>query len=99
VELLVREYLATDPDPAVLAVVRDEMETLVDRHGKIVATTFRQYPSYPQRYVEVLAEQPAGPDVPIVAIPPSRAVVRYGDGDIVNRDITALVVSTSRRAA
>lgn len=99
VELLVREYLATEPDPAVLAVVRDDMDTLVARHGQLLATAFRRYPSYPQRYAEVLAHQPDGPDVPIVALPSSRAQTHYTDADIVNRDVTALVVSTSRRAA
>jgi hypothetical protein len=99
VELLVREYLGTDPDPSVLAVVRDDMDTLVARHGQLIATAFRRYPSYPQRYAEVLADQPAGPDVPIVALPSSRVQARYTEADIVNRDVTALVVSTSRRAA
>lgn len=99
VELLVREYLATEPDPAVLAIVRDDTDTLVARHGRLLATAFRRYPSYPQRYTEALAQQPAGPDVPIVPLPTSRAQTRYTEADIVNRDVTALVVSSSRRAA
>lgn len=99
VELLVREYLATEPDPAVLAVVRDDLATLADTHGRVCATTFRRYPSYPQRYMEVLSQQPVGPDVPIEPLPPARTPARYTDSDIVTRDITALVVTTSRRAA
>lgn len=99
VELLVREYLATGPDHAVLGVVRDDLGTLAAAHGQLLATTFRRYPSYPQRYIEVLAEQPHGPDVPIEPLRLSRTTVRYTDADIVTRDITALVASTSRRAA
>jgi len=99
VELLTREYLATDPDPSVLAVVRDDMDTLVARHGQLLATSFRRYPSYPQRYLEVLAEQPAGPDVPVVPVSQPRVVMQYGDADLVARDITALVRAAARHAA
>jgi len=94
VELLVREYLATGPEPSVLAVVRDDLDTLMARHGKIVATTFRRYPSYPQRYAEALAVQPPGPDVPLAALPKTASRPRYTEADIVARDFTALVTST-----
>lgn len=99
VELLVREYLGTGPDPDVLSVVRDELETLVARHGRLSATTFRPYPSYPQRYIEVLAQQPPGPDVPLVPVGRPRSRARYTDTDIVSRDITSLVTSSAVRAA
>lgn len=93
VELLVREYLGTEPDPSVLAVLAHDAPSLVAHHGRVVATTFRRYPSYPQRYLEVLADQPPGPDVPIVALPPSSTVQRsFTDADIVERDITRMLV-------
>lgn len=99
VELLVREYLGTEPDPAVLAVVRDDLGTLVARHGQVTATTFRRYPSYPQCFVEVLADQPDGPDVPLEPLPLPRRPSRFTEDDIVHRDITAMVLSRARHAA
>lgn len=99
VELLVREYLATEPDPAVLAVVRDDLHTLVARHGELHATTFRRYPSYPQRYSEVLAVQPDGPDVPLVPLAEPHLATRYTEADIVTRNMTALVTEHARRHA
>jgi len=99
VELLVREYLGTDPDPAVLEVVRYDLDTLVTRHGRLLATTFRRYPSYPQRYAEALAVQPPGPDVPIVALPRTGTIPRYTDADVLARDVTALVTTRTTRAA
>lgn len=99
VELLVREYLGTEPDPSVLAVVRDDLGTLVARHGRVLATTFRRYPSYPRRFVEVLADQPDGPAVPLEPLPSSRRPSRFTEDDIVARDITAMVLSRARHAA
>lgn len=99
VELLVREYLATEPDPSVLAVVRDDLGSLVARHGRLLATTFRRYPAYPRRFLEVLADQPDGPDVPLVPLAPSRVAARFTDADVVTRDITALAVRRAMHAA
>ncbi len=98
VELLVREYLGTKPDPQVLDVLTHDAPSLLTHYGRVVATTFRSYPSYPQRYLEVLAEQPPGPDVPIVPLDQPRAVRAYTDADIVVRDFTTALQQTHRPA-
>lgn len=99
VELLVREYLGTDPDPDVLEVVRHDLDTLIARHGGLAATTFRRYPSYPQRYAEALAVQPPDPDVLLTPLPRTATQASYTDADVVTRDVTALVTTRTRHAA
>jgi len=61
VRALVHQYLATSPDPAVIAFLALTFDELVARHGGVVATAFRTFPSFPQRYRERLAEQPPLP--------------------------------------
>ena len=39
-----------------------DFEELTARYGGVVGTTFRSFPSYPQRYTEVLQPQPAAPE-------------------------------------
>jgi hypothetical protein len=95
----VRESLGSDPDPAVLAVLTHDAPALVAHYGHVLATTFLPYPSYPQRYLEVLAGQPPGPDVPIVTLPRSSTASRiWTDADIVSRDITRMLVDPRRVA-
>ncbi len=51
---LVREYLATEPDPAVYEFLRYDFSGLEARYGGVTGTTFRTFPSFPQRYDEEL---------------------------------------------
>jgi hypothetical protein len=64
VAAMTREYLATGPDPALLEFLRMDFAGLQSRYGGVVATTFRNFPSFPQRYMapcETLsADAPAG---------------------------------------
>jgi hypothetical protein len=55
---MVGTYFDTGPDPATYDFLRYPFETLEARYGGIVGTTFRPYPSYPQRFIEPLAVQP-----------------------------------------
>jgi hypothetical protein len=55
---LVGMYLDTRPDPAIYDFLRDDFDGLVRRHGVVSATTFRNFPSYPQIYLEPLGAQP-----------------------------------------
>jgi hypothetical protein len=55
---MVTTYLDTRPDPAIYDFLRDDFDTLKARYGGVVGTTFRTFPSYPQRYIEPLAVQP-----------------------------------------
>jgi hypothetical protein len=55
---MVATYVDTRPDPGVYDFLKYDFEALEDRFGGIVATTFRTFPSFPQRYVERAEEQP-----------------------------------------
>jgi hypothetical protein len=56
---MVNTYLATSPDPATYDFLQYNFTELTARYGGIVGTTFKSFPSYPQRYEEVLNPQPA----------------------------------------
>jgi hypothetical protein len=64
VAAITRGYLASKPDPALLDFLRMDFTALQARYGGVVATTFRNFPSFPQRYMapcETLsADEPAG---------------------------------------
>jgi hypothetical protein len=44
-------YLASNPDPALLEFLRPDFSELEALYGGVVATTFRNFPSFPQRYM------------------------------------------------
>ena len=54
---MVHTYLESRPSPAVYDFLREDFANLEEKHGGVVATTFRTYPSFPQRYIERLAQQ------------------------------------------
>ncbi len=60
---LVREYLATGPDPSSYEFLRYDFAGLEARFGGVVGTTFRTFPSFPQRYNEPLPAE-AAPTLP-----------------------------------
>jgi hypothetical protein len=49
---MVATYMGSQPDPAVYDFLRLDFDALDSRHGGVVATTFRTFPSFPQRYIE-----------------------------------------------
>lgn len=55
---MVKQYLDTKPDPAVYEFLRHDFDSLETTHGGVVGTSFRAFPSFPQRYLEPLAVQP-----------------------------------------
>ncbi len=59
---MVRQYLDSKPDPAVTDFLKHDLGELTSMHGGVVGTTFRSFPSYPQRYTEVLNPQPLPPE-------------------------------------
>jgi len=54
---MVHAYLSTNPSPAVYEFLREDFAGLDNRYGGIVGTSFRNFPSFPQRYIERLSEQ------------------------------------------
>lgn len=49
---MVTAYVDSRPDPAVYEFLRADFSALDKRHGGVVGTTFRTFPSFPQRYIE-----------------------------------------------
>jgi hypothetical protein len=58
---MVRQYLDSGADPRAYEFLRYGFEELTGRFGPVTATTFRTFPSFPQRYVETLHAQPGAP--------------------------------------
>ena len=75
-----------------------DFATLNARHGGVVGSSFRTFPSFPQRYIERLVEQPpCESDAPGVKVEPLRAPqqpTRYTEDDLHVREFKS---DTSRR--
>jgi hypothetical protein len=86
---LVTTYLDSRPDPAVYEFLRDDFAALEARFGGIVATTFRNFPSFPQRYIERTTSQPGcEADAEGVVVEPLEAVRQplvYTEADLAIR--------------
>ena len=52
VAAMTREYLATNPDPDAVRVPAAGFRGPAGAYGGVTATTFRNFPSFPQRYME-----------------------------------------------
>jgi len=83
----VREYLATGPRPEVYDFLRHDFAGLRRQSGPVVATTFRNFPSFPQRYPEALRAQPAGPaSLRIEPLKRASQPARYTERDLCTRE-------------
>jgi len=95
---MVHTYLATEPSPDVYEFLRDDFTALDDRFGGIVGTSFRNFPSFPQRYIERLPDQlPCESDAEGVKVEPLRVAqqpTRYTQDDL---HIRQFMKETSRR--
>jgi hypothetical protein len=79
---MVRSYLATNPDPDVYNFLQYDFAELNARYGGLVATTFRNFPSFPQRYME-RREMPAGEgSVRVEPLKPLTQPVLYTEADL-----------------
>lgn len=86
---MVHQYLASDPDPAVTDFLQHDFEGLTARFGGVVGTTFRSFPSYPQRYTEVVTPQPEAPEGLTCRVEPlklPRVPTRFTEDDLVMRE-------------
>jgi hypothetical protein len=86
---MVHVYLASKPHPAMYDFLRHDFAALETRYGGVAGTSFRTFPSFPQRYIERLAEQvPCASDDENVSVEPLRAVqqpTRYTENDLHTR--------------
>jgi hypothetical protein len=84
---LVTAYLDTKPDPRTYAFLRHDFAGLSAHYGQVTAATFRNFPSYPQVYLDRLPTQPDGPDTRIIVpLRPPTQPAAYTDGDVVLRE-------------
>ena len=87
VQGIVREYLASRPEPAAWEFLALDFDSLTKRHGGVAGTVFRGFPAFPQRYRERLADQPRTPRAPhIVPLPPRAHRRLFTDADLVLRE-------------
>jgi hypothetical protein len=85
---MVRAYLATRPDPALYEFLRYDFAGLTEMFGGVVATTFSNFPSFPQRYMETV-DLPASE--PLVKVEPLKAATQpviYTEDDLHIRQFT-----------
>jgi len=79
-------YLESGPDPATHAFLRYSFDELDRRYGGVVGVTFRTFPSFPQRYLEPLTEQPpCHADLADIRVEPlriSRTPRHYAERDL-----------------
>lgn len=90
VAAMTRAYLASGPDPRLTEFLKLDFSELQSRYGGVLATTFRNFPSFPQRYMERCAslpvEEPAGVKVEPVKRQGQPAL--YTDEDLHVRQFT-----------
>jgi len=95
---MVHTYLTTNPPPEVYDFLREDFTSLDARYGGIVGTSFRNFPSFPQRYIERLSDQlPCESDAEGVKVEPLRAAqqpTRYTQDDL---HVRQFMKATSRR--
>jgi hypothetical protein len=91
---MVRSYLASQPDPEMYEFLQDDFRGLDDRFGGVAATTFRNFPSYPQRYMEALQTPPSDPVIKIEPIKAQSQPMIYTADDLHVRQFTE---ATARR--
>jgi hypothetical protein len=83
---MVSEYLDTRPDPIAYDFLKHDFDELEARHAGVVGTSFRTFPSYPQRFIERLASQPPCDldmtGVEIEPLRPGQQPTRYTEDDL-----------------
>jgi hypothetical protein len=85
---MVNQYLASKPDPEISSFLRHDFDALTERFGGVTGVAFRGFPSYPQRFSEVLTPQPAPPAGVTCRVEPLNLpgiTTSYTDEDLVLR--------------
>jgi len=94
---MVKQYLDSKPDPETYDFLQYSFADMTERFGGVVGTTFKTFPSYPQRYTEVVTPQPATPPemagCRVEPVKAPRVATRFTEDDIVVREF---LPSTSR---
>jgi hypothetical protein len=85
---MVTRYRASRPDPALYEFLKNDFDALKVNHGGVVATTFRTFPSFPQRYMEAVDMSTADAAVKVERLKPLTQPVRYTEDDLHIRHFT-----------
>jgi hypothetical protein len=105
---MVKAYLDTKPDPRAYDFLQYSFAELTERHGGVVGTAFKSFPSYPQRYSEACDPQPPSPaemaGCRIEPLKVAKVTTRFTEEDLVIREFLpkasrALVRKGKSRAA
>jgi hypothetical protein len=91
---MVATYLDSNPDPGLYEFLQHDFGTLTNRFGGVVATTFRNFPSFPQRYMQPVEMPPTEPVIRIEPMKPPSQPVLYTESDLQMRQF---MEQTSRR--
>lgn len=91
---MVHEYLATRPDREMYEFLCYDFDGLSCRYGGVVGTTFRNFPSFPQRYMETVDLPAADPCVRVEPLKAANQPEIYTEDDLHIRQFTD---SSSRR--
>jgi hypothetical protein len=85
---MVQQYLARGRDGSLYDFLKDDFSTLTAKHGGVVATTFRNFPSFPQRYMQAVDIPAEDQLVKIERLKPWTQPVRYNEDDLHIRQFT-----------
>ena len=88
VAAMTRAYLDTNPDPAYTDFLHGDFASLEHRYGGVVATTFRNFPSFPQRYMAPCTALPVESDVKLEPLKPLTQPLVYTEDDLHVRQFT-----------
>jgi hypothetical protein len=94
VAAMVRAYLASRPERSLLEFLEYDFAALTSRYGGVAATTFRNFPSFPQRYMEPLDLPASDPQVRIEPLKQPTQPVLYTQDDL---DIRQFTENSTRR--
>jgi hypothetical protein len=85
---MVRGYLASGPHPSMLEFLQSDFAGLQQQFGGVVATTFRNFPSFPQRYIEACRALPVDTAVKVEPLKPLTQPSLYTEDDLHVREFT-----------
>jgi hypothetical protein len=84
----VHEYLASNPDPALYDFLKHDFSALTERFGGVVGTTFSNFPSFPQRYMEIIDLPASEPRVRVEPLKTPAQPAVYTEDDLHVRQFT-----------
>lgn len=88
VAAMVKGYLASTPDQSLYEFLQHDFDGLTARHGGVVGTTFKNFPSFPQRYMERVNMPSSDPAVKIEPLKRLTQPVLYTEDDLHVRQFT-----------